>query len=250
MKLPRNNLPCMIGISERTDEYIAATLNGSLSLEAALARLSWFFAVKITFRHPRNLRHLRGWKDSATHLFRCFFISDLDNFCYGYKRISRRGHPISLADAIEITFIHEEPKEFASYEQFKARFNLRFIKEEGIKSLWNSKSGQHGGKYNRNDFKKIGKVGKQVMKRFLNRYIDINTPHPSCSKSNLYPERQEDVWVHTEKHHTDHRLGRDISISYQSNSPYLYYSSEYMDCGNGDYGLIVNESTYLYLEKD
>lgn len=240
----------MIGIGKDLDDFIAKALDGSLSLEETLFRLSHFAPVRISFHHPVNLRFMRGYKTNDTHVFKCLFISNRNNFCYGYKKNARRGHVLSLADIKSFELIPKPKSEFTSYEEFKARFDPVYITEDGIKSLWNSKSNQHGGKYNRSDFKKIGKVGKQVMKRFLQHFIDINTPHHSCTKSNLYPERKEDVWVHTEKYYTDHKLGRDISISYQSNSPYLFYSSEYMGCGNGDYGLIVNESTYLYLERD
>jgi len=250
--LPKNNLPCMLGTSTDADDAIAAALDGSLSLEEALSRLSLYFLIRVHFHHPVNLRFLRGYKESNIHTFRCLFISNRGNFCYGYKKNSHSGCPLSLREDIkEIEFLSNIPLEFSSYEKFKARFDPRFIKEEGIKSLWDSKSGQHGGKYNKGDFKSIGKQGLRLMKRFLNHFEDINKPNketPPYHKSSLWPDQT--VWVYSEKYYTNHQLGRDISISYQSNSPYIYYSSEYKGCSNGHYGLIVNENTYLYLEKD
>jgi len=255
--LPLNNLPCMIGTDPNADAAIAETLSGSLSLEESLARLSRYFLVRIHFHQPISTRRLRGFKTGNSHTFRCLFVSDQGNFCYGLKRRSRKGYVFqthaSNIKEVELLPLDNNPSQFKSYEEFKARFDPRFIKEEGIKSLWNSTSGQHGGKYNRSDFRKMGKTGLRVMRRFLLNFTNINDEPKQTypyHQSNLWPERKEPVWVYSEKHHTDHRLGRDISISYQSNSPYLFYSSEYQGCCNGDYGLIVNKNTYLYLEKD
>ena len=43
--------------------------------------------------------------------------------------------------------------EFKGIEEFAKRFDKRFITLEQINKLWNSKSAQHGGKYNKKDFR-------------------------------------------------------------------------------------------------
>ena len=249
----KNNIPTMLGISKDADHAIAAALKSDTSLEDAVTRLSWHFKIRIRFDHPLQLRKLKGFKTNSTHTFSRFFVSENGHLCYAPTSRGKWGHRLPLAQlGVEYLELLRNNHEFKSYDEFKARFDPRFIKEVGIQSLWNSKSSQHGGQYNRGDFKKLGKQGKRLMKRFLQNFTNIDTvPSTARERSGLFQQSNSTpIKVYSEKHHTDHRLGRDISISYQSNSPYLYYSSEYMGCGNGDYGLIVNESTYLYLERD
>ena len=137
--------------------------------------------------------------------------------------------------------------QFNSYEQFKKKFDTRFITEKVIKELWDGTSAQHGGKYNKNDFRKIGKVGKDVLFRFLAHFKSLDTHTEYYRESTQY---DIPVWVLRREHRTDHRIGRDISISHQTNIDMIHYSSERSGCCNGRYGLLVNENEYLWLEDD
>lgn len=241
----------MIGTSPDADNAIAEALAGSLSLEKSLARLSCYFLVRIYFDRPTSLPFLGGkFINSYVHTFRHLFISTNGYFCYGYKKNSRRGRCIDseISHIIKIELLDTTPKEFKSYEEFKARFDPRFITEDGIKSLWNSKSSQHGGKYNRNDFKSISKRGREVLNRFLTHFTKIHEINEHYTISNAW--KDEKVLVYKAKHHSYHHRGRDISISTNTKAPYIFYSSEYPGCLNGHYGLLVNKNTYLYLEKD
>ncbi|MEA3421015.1 MAG: hypothetical protein U9Q97_05000 [Acidobacteriota bacterium] len=247
--LPPNNLPTLIGISKESDAAIAKSLNESLSLEESLTRLSHHFLVRAHFSQPIRLLFRGNYKTSSIHTFRCLFISTTGNFCYGYKRNSHRGRPLyGIKFITKIEFLENPPSEFKSYEDFKARFDPQFIKEEGIKSLWNSKSSMHGGKYNRNDFKSISKRGREVLNQFLTHFTKIHEVNEHYTISNAW--ENEKVLVYKAKHYSDGHYGRDISISTNTKAPYIFYSSEYPGCLNGHYGLLVNKSTYLYLEKD
>jgi len=245
--LPKNNLPTMMGLSDDIDAVIASSLNDSLSLVEALAQLSKHFIITMIFDKEITLRQ---GKRSNTHTFKCLFISSIGNFCYGYRKNSRRGFPIN-DEAKHITELkfksYKEDIAFKSYEQFYNKFDTRFITEKAIKDLWNGTSAQHGGKYNKNDFRKIGKIGKEVLSMFLGHFKSLDTHTEYYRESNDY---DIPVWVLRREHHTRHHTGRDISISHQTNIDYIFYSSERQGCLNGRYGLLISENEYLWLEDD
>jgi len=248
MLLPDNNLPTLIGISSESDNAISRVFTG-LSLEESLAELSPYFTTKIWFSEPVRIYR----KKKEVHVFRSFFISRNGYLCYSNRNHPKTGRIFSEKNLItKLEFISENIScQFKSYKEFCKKFDTRFIIEKEIRKLWNSKSSQHSGQYNKHDFKRLGKKGKRVMERFLNNFIDVTTINKvyPYHKSNLYDN--EEVWVYKEKQNSDSlRLGRDISISHQSNCPYVFYSSEYPGCLNGRYGLIANKNEYLWLEDD
>ena len=242
--LPPNNLPTMLGISNHIDNAIADALSGKLSLDETLARLSNWFLVKAWFSEP--IKVLR--KTSDVHVFKSFFISEKNRLCYGYRRHPRTGRPFYDAHLItKLEFIDEE-HEFNSYEEFKKKFDTRFIKEDQILHLWNGTSSQHGKKFNKKDFRKISKRGKEVMDRFLKHFTNINEHNEHYHKSDLY--KNEEVFILKARHESWTNSGRDISISHQTNAPHIFYSSEYRGCLNGRYGLVANKNEFLHLEDD
>lgn len=250
--LPDNNLPTLLGIDKNADAVIAAAISGEISLGDSLARLSPWFLVRAWFSRPVQVwkpRRVNTWVEE--YLFRYFFMSTQGRLCYAPRRNPRKGfafHETHLITKLEFVPESTEKKKqnFKSFEDFKKKFDLRFIKEDQILKLWNEKSNQHGGQYNRKDFRKIGKRGKEVMKRFLRTFTSIH------EKNRFYHESQYDdgVWVFSERYQSSHRLGRDISICHQTNCPHVFYSSEYHMCGNGRYGIVANEKEFLWLEDD
>lgn len=247
--LPKNNLPTLMGIDPIKDAAIADAFTDTLTPYENLARLSRYFLIKAFFTEPV---FMIGKGDVTEYVFHSFFISTRNRFCYADRKNARRGWLFNHFDKIKrIEFtLKESSLEFKSYEHFKKKFDLRFITEDAIKDLWNSKSAQHGGKYKKSDFKGIGKVGKGLMRRFLQNFESIDKPKKEYPyhKSNCWEDQE--VWVYSERYHTHHHSGRDISISHQSNAPYIFYSSEFQGCGNGTYGILANEKTYLWLEND
>jgi len=247
--LPENNLPTLMGLNKDADAMIAAALADQISLDDSLARLSNWFLIRAWFSYPIKVWINRNPKESDVHLFRKFFISKNGYLCHANRRNARRGtvfHSTHLITKLE--FI-SEMKIKLHFEQFKNKFDTRFIKEDQILSLWNSKSSQHGGQYNSKDFRKISKRGKQVMARFLLQFTNINEKNHHYRKSDLWG-KDVDVWILSHNHKSWHHAGRDISISHQTNAPHIFYSSEFHNCGNGRYGIVANENEYLWLEDD
>jgi hypothetical protein len=250
--LPDNNLPTLLGINPDADAIIAAALGGELSLGDSLARLSPWFLVRAWFSRPVQVwkpRRINTWVEE--HLFRYFFISTHGRLCYAPRRNPRKGFIFNETHLItKLEFISESTErknfEFKSFEDFRKKFDTRFIKEEQILKLWNGTSGQHGGKYNKKDFRKIGKRGKDVMRRFLMTFTNIN------EKNRHYRVDRYDshVFTFSERYQSSHRLGRDISICHQTNCPHVFYSTEFHNCGNGRYGIVANEKEFLWLEDD
>jgi len=244
--LPDNNLPTLLGINPDADALIAAALGGRLSLDDSLARLSAWFLVRAWFLKPIYANR----KESDVHLFRSFFISRNGLLCHANRRKARTGHIFHSTYLItKLEFLQEKNSAFKSFEDFKRKFDPRFIKEKQILSLWNSKSSQHGKQYNKKDFRKISKRGKEVMERFLRQFTNINEHNHHYHKSDLWGKDVE-VWILSHNHKSWHHSGRDISISHQTNAPHVFYSSEFHNCCNGRYGILANEKEYLWLEDD
>jgi len=241
--LPPNNLPTMLGISNYIDNAIADALSGKLSLDETLAALCGWFKVKAWFSEP--VKVLR--KTSDVHVFKSFFISDNKRLCYGFRKSPRTGRPFYQTHLITKLEFIDENYEFKSYEEFKKKFDTRFINESQILNLWSGTSSQHGKKYNKKDFHKISKRGK-VMERFLTNFTNINEHNEHYYKSDLY--KDEDVFILKARHDSWANSGRDISISHQTNAPHIFYSSEYHGCLNGRYGLVANKNEFLHLEDD
>jgi hypothetical protein len=168
---------------------------------------------------------------------------------YAPNRNARTGYffpRLELVEKYEIVDTSCKKDEFDSYEDFKKKFDPYFITDAQIQDLWNSKSAQHGGKYCPSDFHKIGKRGREVLKRFLNSYKGINNGGgEGYSKSQF-----GDYTVLSQRYYSYHHTGRDITISHQTNVPMVFYSSEYHGCGNGRYGIVASKSTFLWLEDD
>jgi len=58
---------------------------------------------------------------------------------------------------------------------------------------------------------------------------------------------------YTTTYYTQHHSGRDLKIEISLCSDgelRAWFSSEYMNCGNGDYYLILNENVAMFCEKD
>ena len=130
------------------------------------------------------------------------------------------------------------------YEKFKRKFDSRFITPQEIKRLWNGTSAQHGGKYNFNDFRHIGSRGLEVLRKFMRLFKGVN------EGGGAGYIQKDGYSILSERYFCYHNLGRDITITHQTNLPWVTYSSEYHNCSNGRYGLIANEKEYLWLEDD
>ena len=189
-------------------------------------------------------------KTDSVHVVGKIFKS-ADYYCYAPNSNSRRGWEIETDTLVSITVIPRKADVFNSLEEFAKRFDKRFITDEGIKSLWESKSGQHGGQYRPSDFRQVSKVMKNKVKNFVEIVKDIRAlkdatnPPPKFVK-NEYSKK----FSYDEYYYSNHHAGRDITIYYTLGSKYISYSSEFHRCGNGSYGILATKNTWLHLEDD
>lgn len=239
-------LPTLVGLDDRRAAAVEHVLKGC-PVPEALNALGTFWPIKVWFKEPvpiqLNRRHARPVTE---HVFRKFFFSK-DLLCYSPSTRGRHGFPFP-----DDKMVRYEPvvisNSFKSYEQFKARFNLRFISESEIKKLFNETSAQTGEKYRPTDFKPLGPSAKLTMERFLKRFKSVDDTEGA--DYGTYGVQELRVPYLQENHKSNGPGGRDIEIAHRLGQPLVHYSSEYPGCGNGDYGLIATERTFLYLEKD
>lgn len=245
MKAILDKLPLYMGKKVGMDNVIESLLRG-VTIQS-MVQLSYFMKIKFKFIHPVSFLKFRTRVESDTHTFNMIYNVG-DKLYYGNKINSRYGYPIPINLIESWEPIPKPDREFKSEKEFTKKFDLRFIKEDAIHQLWIKGSSMHNGHFRKSDFRKMGKAGKGVFGNFLKGFKGINL--------NLLPERDAyrkspygEYHVYSEKYY-GRGSGRDISISHQTNTDKVYYSSEFVGCGNGRYGLLANKKEYLWLEDD
>lgn len=221
-------------------------------LRENLSLLGYHWRIKVTFKEPVRFWSHGTWVEAAEHTFPGFFMSREGSLCAAFKRPMRRGERAIWVNKIasyELVDAIQPSNQFKSCKEFARKFDQRFITAAEIQRLYDGTSGQHGGKYTRRDFHALGPKGLGVLERFLERYVGLDgTPNGHYTETknadgsvshSLYVS--EKAWRHT---------GRDIKIEHKIGMPYIWYSSEFPGCGNGRYGLLASEKTFLWLEDD
>jgi len=242
-----SNIMEFIGLDYRLDEFIENVVQKPdrtpEEIKVDINNFSKFTRIAVKFKTPTTIVVRRRYKEVTEYVFPIFFLKGPELY-YMPRRNCRGGYhfPFDSMQSYELVDV-QKGSEFKSFEQFQKKFDPRFISPDYIKNLWLSKSAQHGERYRRDDFRKIGPVGKKVLKEFLYYFKDISEHGPG------YTERNG-RFILERSHHTDHHLGRDIRISHETGRPCVFYSSEYQGCGNGRYGLLANENEFLWLEDD
>ena len=236
-------------------------LKGQTDLTKNLLDLGRYWRVHVWFTEPVTLAIRARWirdpneptsftknhcRTVTDWIFGGFFFSETHGVCYSTG--CRRGYPLNCLDKIaRYEPVAKTSDEFTSYEQFKAKFDMLFVTEGEIQSLWNSTSCQHGGKYKKSDFRQMGPQGLRVMKDFLECFKGINEGGENTPG---YVKYDETHYTLGRRYTSYHQLGRDIHISHQTNVPRVFYASEYHGCGNGRYGMVANKREFLWLEDD
>jgi hypothetical protein len=199
----------------------------------------------IHYREPVSFKacghHYNGVRELPIRGF--FLKGNLPDLYVILRRGSHTGYLLPfLRWVTHVTCRADERKdEFSGYEQFAKRFDRRFITETEIERLWNRPSAQHGGRYRPSDFKPIRGKGQRVMRRFLEQFCGLDG-----SGSGYNSDGYLTVWDNS----SHERLGRDIKVSHLKGHPYVWWSSEYPRCGNGQYYLVAAENQVLHLEND
>lgn len=247
-------LPLLIGMGEEAERAAKKIMEGCSLLEA-LKALACAGKVEITFKRPVSLyrsRKISSLSDpKKKHIF-SGFGSNNGNILYLFRKNGRGGYYLPVEQIERYEPVLNSGKEFKDFESFRKKFDTRFISETLIKNLWEGRSAQHGERYNRKDFKRLGPQAKRILPGFLRLFKGIDdtvgegyTDRPATDYYKAYK-------ILSVRHHTygNGNSGRDITISHQLGLDRVFYSSEYPGCANGDYGLLVSEKEWLYLERD
>ena len=272
--LPPDNLALAIsskvpGLAEEVSRLYKGDI---LSVEEALLCLGKYAKIRVWFKEPVTVRINPRWRQTSIddegrrsftrnhsrtdtcHVFSGFFAHG-SQLCYKTKKDGRKGYYFEWLDLIERYELVLKGKDaaiknshFKNYEEFKKKFHPDFISEVEIQKLWNGYSSQHGGKYTRQDFHKIGTAGREVLRRFLEKFSGISKAPNKYYLDSVYDDCNYKVLK--ERHVSRWHTGRDISISHQTNCDYVFYSSEFSGCCNGRYGLLANKSEFLWTEDD
>jgi hypothetical protein len=259
---PKNLLELAgLKMGPRQTAIVEEILKGRTDLTTNLVELSESWKIRVWFANPVEIRTGRRYgqtKYKQEHVFARFFISSRDQLCYALSRSHRTGY--HLGDRIN-KIVKYEPvldtydggagsDHFTSYEQFKKKFDLFFITEAEVRKLWDGTSAQHGGKYLKSDFRRLGRQGKWVMEQFLRFFKGIsnggNIPGYCLETDGKYFYTRADYTSMSNRQY----FGRDIHMTHQTNLDWVYYASEFPGCGNGRYGLIANKHEFLHLEDD
>lgn len=222
----------------------------------ALGSSGW--KIRVMFKEPQCIS-LNRWrsKEVKEYIFAGFFLSRCGTFCYATRR-SEHGRLFGfrvgfgfLDNILRYNLVDRSIRNFSNYAQFARRFDRRFITQTEIQRLWNSTSSQHGERYRPSDFHHIGSKGREVVRKFVERFAGIDATSPTvfydkvCSVSG-----RNSHYLLTVYERAWRKSGRDITINHALGRPQVEYSSEYPGCGNGRYGILATSRTFLWLEDD
>lgn len=257
-------LPVNIGAaldfrSEGHKEAVLGCIEHPEDTEGNLARLGTFHRIRMKFSDPVRVKRgrRRAAKEAREHTFFAMFkASRSGDLCYATHRgpmgtlSGYHFRPGDLSKLVAYELVKDgaggRAGEFKSLGQFRRRFDPRFATEDEIRRLFSQKSGQHGGRYRPNDFRRLHEKGLRAVERFMWHFRGVDATEPSEG----YTQDKDGQHYLNVHENTWHPAGRDISVSHKLGLPYVWYSSEYCGCGNGRYGLLVTPKTFLWLEDD
>jgi hypothetical protein len=257
-----NNLGLFINEEDkRRDEAVKAAFANPGDTEGNLARLGRHWRIDVRFSEPVEV-YVNRFRHKVTdrYTFAGFFEKGgrLHYAVRRYRYGTLTGFYAGMVFTSKVVAYDLVPWEssrdgrpFNSFEQFYRRFDRRFITDEKVRELWEGTSSQHGGKYRPSDFHPVGPKGRRVVREFLGKFAGLEaTPGP---RKDYYETRGETGGMRYDLSVCERAYkstGRDIKISHLMGHPLVWYSSEYAGCGNGRYGLLATEKTFLWLEDD
>jgi hypothetical protein len=260
--LKTQDLPLLVGRSPAYDKVVSEITSrgddNDESLFNNLCLLSDYVRVKVWFDKPTYISSNRRRSQEVTEAIIGRFFKGQEGgrgYAVRHERV-RHGchcdfvHRITRYEPVLEGKQVTRHRGFNSLEQFTRKFDPRFITPEEIKSLYDGKSCQHGGKYTPADFHKIGPRGKYVLKEFLTKFKGLNEETPHYRVSPYTQTDGSERKVLDAYYRSWHHAGRDIKIEHTLGVGIIHYASEYHGCGNGRYGLLANEHEFLWLEDD
>ena len=253
------NAAMLVGCLNENQRLIAEkVLRGDQTLHENLLELSRYWKIRMWFKKPTSivLNCHRHSEPKLQHVFHKFGKTEQGSLIYMPRKSRVRfgfffSEVADNVDRYEVVF--PKPANEFTFEKFKAKFDMRFVTEAKLQELWNGKSGQTGCQYARSDFRRIGREGKWVLERFLKRFTNVagtDTTHYLCSYREGCEKNYRLYDCHNSRGRQSSRFGRDIKIEHLLGNGLVWYSSEFPGCGNGSYGMLVNEKVWLHLEDD
>ena len=259
--LMSNNLPLLVGKSQEQDSAISTILSRgddtlknlteNLILLTRFVKVKVFFDKEITVRLNNRIGNIG--KNLSELVVGKFFIGERSGaLAYSTRHnYVRSGYVFPWLANIRSyePVVGKQPSNmaFSSLKAFQKRFDPRFISEDLIAELYNSKSAQTGERYTPKDFKPVGPKGKEVVKYFLSMFKSINEETSFYHDRRIGDETIKEVRAYKGQ---SYRSGRDITVSHTLGQDKVFFSSEFSGCLNGQYGLLATENTYLHLEND
>jgi hypothetical protein len=160
-------------------------------------------------------------------------------------RYGRRFTSNYIEKLLSVEPVHRMNQAIVTYEKFLKYFDLKYIAEEKVMSLWNDRGTRT---WRKKDFKPMGSTAKRTFTEFNERFkgiTDIASELSGAYCNNGYGNKE------LRRHHSGYgNRSRDITVSHQQGTGYVYYASEFRGCGNGSYGFVARKNVWLHIEDD
>ena len=175
-----------------------------------------------------------------------FFINGSNVYVTNRKnsRYGRHFTTTYIEKLISMNIVPRVNQVFEDYATFKRRFSLKYIAEEKILELWNSK------KWNKRDFKSMNYKARIVMNKFDEKYKGINDLVVELSGAYRARGSENKELVETYYTRGGSGRGRDITIQHIQGMNYVHYSSNGAYRRSSGYGIIARKNVWLWLGSD
>jgi hypothetical protein len=256
------NLPLLLANPEMRNpenhkaRIVQKVMKGNLHLGTILKELSYYWKIRIWFKQPVTIVSRHQHVVTSCRVFSRFCEAAAGGLLYMTSRRTGQyfDHLLKSVDRYELVITHgherQGPHAF-TLERFKAKFDHRFITEEKIAELYGQNSGQTGKPYAPSDFRRISREGSTAVERFLRNFHGLNsTDKTGYIQTGEGKDARWDLSGRRDSWSRNMHFGRDIKVEHMLGNDFIWYSSEFPGCGNGSYGMLATEKTWLHLEDD
>ena len=234
---------------ETTEEKIKEYREGQEKVDRVIKELKeqeYFNSgrYEITFYKPVKMLINRYKEKEFTKVKVKLFISTQDRLCYSFNK--RRGYSfyrhINPIDIKEIRNISEEEKE---KKKINRPHKAELLRNKIYPNLWPEIKSKTGEYLAENDFRESNLESVY----FLNKFSRYRREQIENELRIAFDQKKDYCY----NQYTNHHSGRDLKIEVkvkEDGTIRAWFSSEYKDCANGDYFLILNPKVAVFYEKD
>lgn len=205
--------------------------------------------LKLNFIKPMCTPYGACYHTKIKHTSMTFHFWSSGHIIRRFKRGGSYGH--QLPDEIYANIASFEVlivDDSLTLEEFKKKFDPRFITEKELELTWKNRSPQHGGEYKRTDFKTMSERGKFYFNRFLERFHSVTIPTENYEKGHYPSTSTKDTLRESYSPYND--KGRTIGISHTYPNPFILYVTEDTRGGREKCYIVANKNEVLHLEDD